>query len=96
VNESEQQMSHRQSAQPLFHGKFIPNDPHPLPLAARIAVGIGVGLVILIMAALCLNVLNSRGVWVTLLIISVFTATSLTLWVRDARLHPAMTVEGTE
>jgi hypothetical protein len=96
MNDSERQMSDRKSAQPLFHGKFIPNDPHPLPLMCRIAIGIGVGLVIFIMAALCLNVLNSWGVWVTLLIISVFTATSLVLWVRDALLHPATAVDGTE
>jgi hypothetical protein len=89
-------MSDTQSFQPLFHGKLIPNDPHPLPLTGRIAIGIGVGVVIFIMAALCLNVLNSWGVWVTLLIIAVFTATSVVLWIRDARLHPATAVDDTE
>ena len=80
----------------LFHGKFIPNDPHPLSLVGRIAIGIGVGLVIFVMAALSLNVLNSWGVWVTLLIISVFTATSLALWIRDARLHPESELDGAQ
>ena len=48
------------------------------------------------MAALCLNVLNSWGVWVTLLIIALFTATSVALWVRDAILHPAAAVDDAE
>jgi hypothetical protein len=96
MTESERQMSDTESAKLLFHGKFIPDDPHPLPLMGRIAIGIGVGLVIFVMAALCLNVLNSWGVWVTLLIISAFTATSLVLWVRDALLHPAKAVVGTK
>jgi len=76
-------------AEPLFHGKFIPDDPHPLPLLVRIAIGIGVSLSIAVLAMLFVNVLNSWGVWVTLLIVSVFTASALGLWIRDAARHPA-------
>jgi drug/metabolite transporter (DMT)-like permease len=76
-------------AEPLFHGKFIPDDPQPLPLMVRIAIGAGISLAIAVLAMLFLNVLNSWGVWVTLLIVSVFTATALGLWVRDAQRHPA-------
>jgi hypothetical protein len=94
--EREAAMRHTHGTEALFHGKFIAGDPHPLPLTGRITCGIGVGLVIFVMAALCLNVLNSWGVWVTLLIISTFTATSLVLWIRDARLHPADLVDDTE
>jgi|HubBroStandDraft_1064217.scaffolds.fasta_scaffold72177_2 hypothetical protein len=96
ASQSEGQMNDTQNAQHLFHGKFIADDPHRLPLTGRIAIGIGVGLAIFVMAALCLNVLNSWGVWVTLLIISTFTATTLVLWIRDARLHPADIVDGNE
>jgi uncharacterized membrane protein len=92
----EREMRDVPSSQTLFHGKFIPDDPHRLSLINRIALGIGVGLVIFVLAALCLNVLNSWGVWVTLLIISVLTATTLALWVRDALLHPATRVDNTE
>ena len=94
--EREAPMRHAHRTEALFHGKFIADDPHRLPLTGRIAIGIGVGLAIFVMAALCLNVLNSWGVWVTLLIISTFTTTSLTLWIRDARLHPADLVDHTE
>ena len=38
---------------------------------------------------LFLNVLNSWGVWVTLLLVSAFTATTLGLWIVDAVRHPA-------
>jgi predicted membrane channel-forming protein YqfA (hemolysin III family) len=76
-------------AEPPFHGKFIPDDPQPLPLVGRIAIGIGVSLAIAVLAMLFLNVLNSWGVWVTLLIVSVFTASALGLWIRDAARHPA-------
>jgi hypothetical protein len=96
AHESEAEMRHTHGTEALFHGKFIANDPHRLPLTGRIVIGVGVGLAIFVMAALCLNVLNSWGVWVTLLIISTFTATSLLLWIRDARLHPASEVDGTE
>ena len=73
----------------LFHGKFIPNESHPLPLAVRLAIGVGVAVVIFVMFMLSVNVLNSWGVWVTLLLISVITASALGLWVRDALKYPA-------
>jgi hypothetical protein len=96
ASESKQTMNDAHGTQPLFHGKFIPNDPHPLPLFGRIAIGIGVGLVIFVFAALCLNVLNSWGVWVTLLIVSLLTATSLVVWLCDALSHPATETDATE
>jgi hypothetical protein len=82
--------------EPLFHGKFIPDDPHPLPLPVRIAIGTGISLVIAVLAMLFLNVLNSWGVWVTVLLVSVFTAGALSLWIRDAVLHPATRLDETE
>jgi hypothetical protein len=75
--------------EPLWHGKFIPDDPQRLPLARRIALGIGISLAIPVLAMLFLNVLNSWGVWVTLLLVSAFTATALGVWIRDAVRHPA-------
>jgi hypothetical protein len=93
---SQEQMTDDYSSEQLFHGKFIPNESHPLPLGRRICVGIAVGLAIFVMAAMSLNVLSSWGVWVPLLIISVFTSTTLVLWIRDAHLHPATAVDGTE
>jgi hypothetical protein len=95
-SESEEQMTHDHSSGQLFHGKFIPNEAHPLPFGRRILAGLGVGLAVFVMAAMSLNVLSSWGVWVPLLIISVFTATTLVLWIRDAHLHPATAVDGTE
>jgi len=80
-------------AQDLFHGKFIPDDPRRLPPALRIAVGTGVAVIIAVLAMLFLNVLNSWGVWVTLLLISAFTATALGLWIADAVRHPATEVD---
>jgi hypothetical protein len=93
--ESEELMNGNERNEASFHGKFVPNDPLPLPLATRIAIGIGVGLLIFVMAMLCLNSLNHLGVWLTLSIISGFTAITVVLWVRDALLHPA-TVEDSE
>ena len=78
-----------ETTQPLFHGRFIPNDPNPLPLPIRIAMGIGVGLLIFVAAAVSEDILNSWGVWVALLFISLFTFTTLVLAIRDARRHPA-------
>jgi hypothetical protein len=80
----------------FFHGKFIPNDPHPLPLGARTAIGVGVGILIFVMAALSLNVLNHLGVWLTLLIISGFTAATLLIWILDSVRHPATVEDGLE
>ena len=77
-----------ETTEPMFHGKFIPNDPHPLPLLGRITIGAGVGLLIFVFAALSLDVLNSWGVWVTLFFVSLFTSTTLVLAIRYARLHP--------
>jgi hypothetical protein len=83
-------------AEPLFHGKFIPDDPHRLPLPLRLMIGVGLGLLILVLAFVSLNILNSWGVWVTFLLIGVMTATSLALWIRDAVLHPATMVDEAE
>jgi hypothetical protein len=75
--------------QELFHGRFIPDDPHPLPLPVRLLIGVGLGLGIAVLIMLSVNVLNSWGVWVTLLLISAITAGALLLWIRDAVKHPA-------
>ena len=82
--------------QPLFHGKFIPDDPHPLPLLIRLMIGAGLGLVILVFAFVCMDTLNSWGVWVTLMMIATMTASSLGLWIRDARRHPATKLDERE
>jgi hypothetical protein len=82
--------------QDLFHGKFIPDDPRRLPLPLRIAAGVGVALIIAALAMLFLNVLNSWGVWVTLLLVSAFTATALGLWIVDAVRHPATELDDGE
>jgi hypothetical protein len=81
------------SDEELFHGTFIPNDPHPLPLPVRLLIGVGLGVGILIILMLSVNVLNSWGVWVTLLLVSVITAGALLLWIRDALKHPATTFD---
>jgi hypothetical protein len=73
----------------LFHGKFIPDDPHPLPLPVRLLIGIGLAVGIFVILMLSVNVLNSWGVWVTLLLVSAITAGALLLWIRDALRHPA-------
>jgi hypothetical protein len=96
TSESEPEMSDVEGTVALFHGKFIPNDPHPRPLVGRIAIGIGLALVILVLAAASEDVFGSWGTWVTLLFLLVFTPTTLVLWIRDARLHPATAVDGTE
>ena len=96
ASESEEHVSDEHASEKLFHNKFIPNEAHPLSLGRRVCAGVGVGLVIFVMAAMSLNVLVSWGVWVPLLIISVFTATTLVFWIRDAHLHPASAVDGTE
>jgi hypothetical protein len=92
-DESEEQVKDSNTSGDLFQGKFIPNDPFPHPLVTRIAIGIGVGVLISVMAALSMNVLNHLGVWLTLLIVSAFTATSLMIWILDSIRHPA-TAEG--
>ena len=83
-------------AQDLFHGKFIPDDPRRLPPPLRIAVGTGVAVIIAVLAMLFLNVLNSWGVWVTLLLVSAFTAAALGLWIADAVRHPATELDDGE
>jgi hypothetical protein len=75
--------------QEMFHGKFIPNDPHRLPLAVRVLIGIGLGLGIEVLIMLSVNVLNSWGVWVTLLLVSFITASALLIWIFDSVKHPA-------
>jgi uncharacterized membrane protein YqjE len=62
----------------------------------RIAVGSGLALAIAALAMVCMNVLNSWGVWVTLLLVSAFTATALGLWIVDAVRHPATELDGGE
>ncbi len=57
--------------------------------AVRLFIGVGVAVGIFVLFMLSVNVLNSWGVWVTLLLISVITASALALWVRDAIKHPA-------
>ena len=76
------------------HGKFIPDDPGRLPLLLRIAIGSGLALVIAALAMLCLNVLNSWGVWVTLLIVSALTATAAAVWITDSVRYPAIELDG--
>ena len=76
-------------AQEMFHGKFIPDDPHPLPLPIRLLIGVGVAMGIAVLIMLSVNVLNSWGVWVTLLLVSVITASALLIWIRDSVRHPA-------
>jgi hypothetical protein len=41
-------------------------------------------------------VLNSWGVWVTLLLVSAFTATALVLWILDAVRHPATKLDDSD
>jgi hypothetical protein len=43
-----------------------------------------------------MNVLKSKGEWVTLLLVSVITASALGLWVRDAIKHPATSIDDDE
>jgi hypothetical protein len=50
-------------------------------------VGVGLGIAVLIM--LSVNLLNSCGVWVTLLLVSVIAASALVLWIRDSVKYPA-------
>ena len=66
-----------------FHDRFIPDDPDQLALPARLAVGIGLGVVTLAAAFICMNTLNSLGVWVTLLLVSVLTASAAVAWIWD-------------
>jgi hypothetical protein len=82
--------------QQMFHGKFIPNDPHRLPFAVRFVIGIGLGILLAILALISMNVLKSKGEWVTLLLVSVITASALGLWVRDAIKHPATSIDDDE
>jgi len=79
--------------QELFRGKFIPDDPRRLPMPLRIAVGGGLALAIAALSLLFLNVLNSWGVWVTLTLVSAFTATALVLWIIDSVRHPATALD---
>jgi hypothetical protein len=88
-------MSTRPAQEP-FRGKFIPDDPRRLPLPLRIAFGGGVALIIAALAMLSLNVLNSWGVWVTLLLVSALTATALGLWIVDSARHPATGLDDDE
>ena len=82
--------------QKLFHGKFVPDDPRRLPLPLRIAIGSGLALAIAALALISMNVLKSLGVWVTLLLVSVFTATNLVLWIIDSIRHPAAELDDGE
>ena len=84
------------SAPPLFHGKFIPDDPHPLPLPSRIAIFIGVAIVILVLAFISWNTLESWGEWVTLCLVSALTAGTAVVWFVDSRRHPATELDADE
>jgi hypothetical protein len=77
-------------------GKFIPDDPHRHPLPVRIAIGSGLAIAIAALALICMGGLNSLGVWVTLLLVSVITATALGLWVADSVRHPATELDDGE
>ena len=77
----------------MFHGKFIPNDPHPLQLGVRLLIGFGLAALIFIILMLSVNVLQSWGEWVTVLLVAGFSATALALWVQDAVRHPATSLD---
>ncbi len=77
----------------MFHGKFIPNDPHPLPLVIRVLIGFGLAVVIFIILMLSVNVLQSWGEWVTVLLVSGISASGLALWIQDAVRHPATSLD---
>jgi uncharacterized membrane protein YqjE len=80
----------------LFHEKFIPDEQRRRPLPLRIAIGSGLALAIAALAMICMNVLNSKGVWVTLLLVSVLTATAAVLWIIDSVRHPATELDDGE
>jgi drug/metabolite transporter (DMT)-like permease len=84
------------SAPPLFHGKFIPDDPHRLPLPRRIAIFIGVALVIFVLEFISWNTLESWGEWVTLCLVSALTAGTAVVWFFDSRRHPATEFDADE
>lgn len=77
----------------MFHGKFIPNDPQPLPFGVRILIGIGLAALIFIILMLSVNVLQSWGEWVTVLLVVGISGSALALWVRDAVKHPAASLD---
>jgi hypothetical protein len=79
----------------LFHGKFILSEPPSLPLGVRAAIGVGLGIVIVALAFISMDVLDSLGVWVTLLLVSVMTAAALVIWIRDSVKPPPGTAGGT-
>jgi 4-amino-4-deoxy-L-arabinose transferase-like glycosyltransferase len=64
---------------------FIPDDPHRLPRPLRVLLAAGLAIAILVLAFVCMNLLNSLGVWVTLLLVSVLTASAAGVWLWDAR-----------
>jgi len=64
-------------------GRFIPDDPGRLPLPARAALALGVALAVLVLAFVCMDVLDSWGVWVTLLLVSVLAASGAAAWAWD-------------
>lgn len=80
----------------LFHGKFIPDDPYPLPLPIRILIGIGLAVLIFVILMLSVNVLQSWGEWVTVLLVVGITGTALALWIQDAVRHPATSLDEDE
>ena len=69
------------SGAPLFHGRFIPDQPDQLPLAARLAIGVGLALLIAALSVICANPLEGYGAWITPLIISVLTVGATVAWV---------------
>jgi drug/metabolite transporter (DMT)-like permease len=84
------------SAPPLFHRKFIPDDPHPLPLPRRIAIIVGLTVLITVLAFISWNTLESWGEWVTLTLVSALTAGTAVVWFIDARRHPATELDADE
>ncbi len=74
---------------PLFHGRFIPDQPDQLPLAARLAIGVGLALLIAALSVVCSNPLEGYGAWITPLIISVLTVGATVAWIVLEVRHPS-------
>ncbi len=78
---------------PLFHGKFIPSQPHRLPLIAQLAIGIGLALLITAYELTSSNVLFEFGAWVTPLIVGVFSAAAIAVWIIDEIRNPPTRID---
>ncbi len=73
---------------PMFHGRFIPDQPDRLPLAARWAIGVGLGILIAAVSVVCSNPLEEYGAWITPLFISVLTVGATVVWIVLELRHP--------